>query len=103
MNGKDSLGVDLSRVDGLWEVPFAVSSLLLEHPVRLLCEPHEPSAEVLHPSVRVVFGSVIVLPKSRHFRQSNCTTAPSSKKKKRGGGTAGGLGRTGKKLRMDEY
>jgi len=35
--------------------------LLLEHLIRLLCEPHKPFAEVLHPRVRIVLWSVIVL------------------------------------------
>jgi len=35
--------------------------LLLEHLIRLLGELHKSSAEVLHPRVRIVFWSVIVL------------------------------------------
>ena len=58
----DSLGVHLSRVEGRYEVPFAMASFLsLEHLIRLLCEPHKPFTEVLHPRVCVILWSVIVL------------------------------------------
>ncbi len=60
--GLDSLGVYLSRVVGLHRITFAMDGfLLLKHLVRLLCEPHKPFAEVLHPRVRVVFWSVKIL------------------------------------------
>jgi hypothetical protein len=60
--GLDSLGVYLSRVEGWYRVAFAMASfLLLKHLIRLLCEPHKPFAKVLHPRVRVVLWSVIVL------------------------------------------
>ena len=64
----DALGVYLSGVERLWEVPLAlalarrVAGHSLEHPVRLLREPHEPPAEVLQPGVGVGFWALVVLP-----------------------------------------
>lgn len=60
--GLDSLGVHLSRVVGMPRFPIAMDGFLfLKHLVRLLCKPHKPFTEVLHPRVRVVLWSVIIL------------------------------------------
>ena len=60
--GLDSLGVHLSRVVRVHRFPIAMDGfLLLKHLIRLLCKPHKPFAEILHPRVYVVLGSVIIL------------------------------------------